>query len=72
MMPGHSGGIIASKKRDLPEGTEGQIMIKIITNCGIAHACLYFDTPFRHMNQAGIKVNWESAEQSKRGMDMFI
>ena len=46
--PGHCGGIIASKKVILPEGTEGRITLGITTNNGNrAQVQLYFDNPCR-------------------------
>lgn len=55
LKPGYSGGMIASKIRDLPEGTEGVIKVKVWTNEGVIQAWLYFDTPYySQVSKAGL------------------
>lgn len=75
LLPGQCGGMIASKIRELPEGAEGTIAVRVLTgdSQGTAHVGLYFDTPWKLANQAGVTIKWEGRpdEKEKPG-DSFI
>ena len=49
LLPGQCGGMVASKVRDLPEGTEGSVKVRVLSGLGegTAHVGLYFDTPWK-------------------------